>query len=493
MPLDLLFKEHFAEWCTRTKKFRQGKAQEYIDSEETKVAVTGGYCEGASLVWLRLSLDKDVLLPSKKDAALVSLMAQTQVQLKLVKAAEKKATEKRIHEEADEKEERWFNQAEHALYTAFFIWCDELGCAYRVKFSEDSGPIITVVPGPESQLDIGTIAKINRRAAALAQRKKAKKLTEGAKHEYIKRAAKRWNEGTRLRPFTEAWDRIAEGVAGFDEMVPVTADDGKTDSCISDFVCRAIAHPSFSVGRGLLITFRTGFHSALAQPVGHSIAILKRADGKYSIFDPNLGVYSVEGRYKLIGAIILLLIDGYGRRTLDKQDNWTLFCKTDDLVPSLQPEQSGALEGSYLVRDHALGQMLGFIEKTAKEAFERIDAYKKAADKLKRRNEMLRAYDTAQAQKANHAEDSKEWKAVNARAEKLFDDLTLSIEDPMSRPLEKLAEEMIISCLKIRFDFDRSGEKPRLNDAQVDRFWQAKGNISASPLAELAKLLEGKV
>jgi len=52
---------------------------------------------------------------------------------------------------------------------------------------------------------------------------------------------------------------------------------------------------------------------------------------------------------------------------------------------------------------------------------------------------------------------------------------------------------MIISCLKIRFDIDHSGEKPGLNDAQVDRFWQAKGDISASPLVELAKLLGGKV
>jgi hypothetical protein len=52
---------------------------------------------------------------------------------------------------------------------------------------------------------------------------------------------------------------------------------------------------------------------------------------------------------------------------------------------------------------------------------------------------------------------------------------------------------MIKSCIKIRFDFNRSGAKPGLNDAQVDRFWQAKGDISASPLAELAKLLEGKV
>ena len=37
MPLDLLFKEHSAEWCTRTIQFRQGKARKYIDSEETKL------------------------------------------------------------------------------------------------------------------------------------------------------------------------------------------------------------------------------------------------------------------------------------------------------------------------------------------------------------------------------------------------------------------------------------------------------------------------
>ena len=130
--------------------------------------------------------------------------------------------------------------------------------------------------------------------------------------------------------------------------------------------------------------FQNRFHSALEEARGHSIAILKRAEGKYSLFDPNLGVYSVEGRHKLIGATILLLIDGYGRGTLDMQDNWSLFCKTDDLVPSLQPEQSGAPRDAYIVRDHALAQMQGFIQKGAKEAFEQIDAYKKAVDKRKK-------------------------------------------------------------------------------------------------------------
>jgi hypothetical protein len=61
---------------------------------------------------------------------------------------------------------------------------------------------------------------------------------------------------------------------------------------------------------------------------------------------------------------------------------------------------SSALRDAYIVRDHALAQMQGFIQKGAKEAFEQIDAYKKAVDKRKKLDEMWRAYETAKAQKA---------------------------------------------------------------------------------------------
>jgi hypothetical protein len=34
--LIFLFREHFAQWCTGTIQFQQGKAK-YLDSEETKL------------------------------------------------------------------------------------------------------------------------------------------------------------------------------------------------------------------------------------------------------------------------------------------------------------------------------------------------------------------------------------------------------------------------------------------------------------------------
>jgi len=418
-------------------------------------------------------------------------MARTHAALDAVRAAEKRATAAEVIRKGGAKAQGWFKQAESELFTEFFNWCDQLKCAYIVT-EHDEGEYqleVKVEPGPKSKLNSDTLAEINRRAAALSDFSAAQARADSMRNAYERRKLAKWAEQTPSQRLMKGWS--SSGLA--EALVPVTVGHGQDDS-ISSLVCSGLAHAEFSIGRGLLMTFTTG-HGAtqsVDKPARHGIAILKVAEGKYSIFDPNLGVYSVERTEKLIGAVILLLVDGYNKRTVDKLDDWTVYCKTVQAVPQRQPAQSGALEDAYVARDQALVQMQGFIQKKAKEAFERIDAYRKAADNVKKQNELWSAYEAAQAQKKSYAEESKEWKAADDRTERLLNDLKPYMEGPPS-PLQKFAEDMALSCLKIRFDIDPSGGQLRFNDAQVDRFWRAKGGISASPLAELAKLLEQRV
>src|SRR5260370_37985077 len=107
-------------------------------------------------------------------------------------------------------------------------------------------------------------------------------------------------------------------------MLPVEACDSTLTQRISDFVCSAIGAPSFTEGRGVMISFMCDpdrGHSSIEQPRGHVIALLRRPS-EFLLFDPNLGVYSINGLRKAISLLILLLIDGYNKRAIHQDDHW---------------------------------------------------------------------------------------------------------------------------------------------------------------------------
>jgi len=495
MPLDQRFVQHFKLLAKRESKFKQEKATKYFNAsvtEHIQADVSGGFCRGACLHWLRISINKDSdAVISHKNTELVSRMAVTQSALDVTRDGAFAEFEEHIRRKEKDLYDQAFRQKGAEMLLPFQKWLDELQCDYEFDLKPPPATHgIFVLPRKKMSPDILQIIE-DRVKAAL-------KDVPAQSCEYAEEQAKR---------ITDKFDRIAQGRSGvqtkklwryiapkypvgameprFETILPVLAYDGSSSDRISSFVCSAIAQPSFTPGRGLLVGFACPAESTTTM-LPHAIALLKsQTCEEYLLFDPNLGVYRLSNLSNAIGAVVLLLVDGYDKRAVNDDDDWLLFAKTKQEVPFALADDSGLLNKARGERDKAIANLKGHFDNEAKKAYEVVSAYLEASTKSnvavkKRYEEMVAAYERTPA-----GEDKNR---ALSEIQKLGKSYNAALEEKKA-----LIEKLNGACVSIRTGLTPGSDSDlKIDENALERFTRANGQLSATGLAGLYEFLNDR-
>lgn len=489
MPLDQRFRKHLRSLAAEKAKFKQGVGKQYFDhtvTEEDRANASGGYCTGACLTWLRISLGKEPVPLSHKDSNLVSMMVKTQTRWDgLSEQGEEIFEDFKQHKAAE-----WFHYAVREQMLELERWLNGLG--YDVAFK--------IVPLPERsklkavrranvKLDADVEAEVKLRIKrALATVPAANQATILRVKAELPGELKSLGAAPEGEYKQRAWRAIEPRLLGNDRssntLVPVIASKGVPTGSLKGFICDALAQPSFLVGRGLLVTFYEGgeeIYTKSGDRIGHTIAVLKCADGRFLLFDPNIGIYTLEGIRKLLAALIILLADGYSKRHVVQGEDWIIFAKTERIIPELPDGRSALLNQAHVDYDAAVAMLSTYLLDQSKEAYITAREYALACDKasefLKRSAAMLE-----EGKSLNYGTlQSKEFEVRGERFRKDW--------DAAGKEKDRLRIETLNHCRNIRSCLN--AVETDLDEKKVRDFAGSFGNISKTGLGELYTYLEG--
>ena len=339
---------------TRSNPTRDGRFQKSLHKQ-----IVGGFCNGASLDWLRKVLQcaddsgRTETFTHLK-ASRVMRMAQTQLALKSgMKTAENAkllppralATSKedeasRLDSESEE--------AEQAAKAAVKSWV----LANNGTWTESPGGGISAGPHPEASADAIKMfkGKWEQLSQAIANRNAAVKghNTLVAEANELRKGANAlvdtWNKAGDYGTRAMLWDDLVKTLgtdAGkkrrFSGICPVANQPGGTYASFRDFLLSALATPALSPGRGMQIAI------SLDPGPGHAMALFRESSDTVFLFDPNLGVYKFTETERLVMALVVLVEVGYtgpdeaGKVTkLGTRHGWQVFAKAEKAPPQVK-------------------------------------------------------------------------------------------------------------------------------------------------------------
>jgi len=345
--------------------------------DDTKLSgkVSGGYCFGAAMCWLKITMTKETInygsLVDHTNKAVVQRMAhghrkheklQDRAALNLRDAALARsdelhtAIENRRQKESDEA----FAAAKAELDEATRRWQDNYSAAANHKDFKGKMDKVTAILDETLAEEKTKIKEKLRQAQQLAQTR-----ADNARDRVSPNV-------TKEEVVKETWQLLAkiEQRKYTGDLTPVKRIE-PTGSTVGDFVLDVVGASCFTAGRGMIISFDTGkaptTKESVLNPPGHAVALYRVDDTTWWLFEPNLGVFVVEGRARLIYALVLVMADGYDKRALG-DDRAIVFCKTEKIFPD---QGDDSVDPSLRVdRDKAKTAMKKRLEQLAANALE---------------------------------------------------------------------------------------------------------------------------
>jgi hypothetical protein len=503
MPFDHSFANQLGLAGKREIPFHQKLGMDLLD-KDVKTEVEGGYCFGASMTWLKLCLIKESAATAinHEQVKTVSKMALSQVNYfnaakrageKLRDAAIKMSSQQydKIEDFRQEELAAAKTERQSMLDKVSENWSEWYGNVTRRQLTRSEA---------EAEARNGPKPLDPELQKAIAAKRAEYDKTENMIHELYDRrvasagstAQKKYNtmqsssvtEEDTVKKTWKILKKVGEG-AYTGDITPVCriGDDGART--IGEFVCKVVSSPAFKVGRGMIINFNTGksteTKSTVLSPPGHALALHRIDNERYRLFEPNLGVYLIANRVKLIYSFILVLADGYDKRVL-ANDNAIIFCKTTDVFP----DQGGnATDPSALVeRDKAKAMMERQLPILVKDAFDKAVEAVRLKTKWDQEQEQAKNLNLVREKIDLMPRGSDERNVA-------IDKYTVALEKfqnkekTESEALKSAAKEMRDAFLNVRLINPNTTSMELLKQVSNTAFFRNKGKIEDTGLYEL--------
>jgi hypothetical protein len=312
--------------------------------QQNRVA-TKGFCYGACLDWFRKVIPPEPPLgkPGVKDRHAIDHTKDSRVDRML--SVHSKGTHGvktgagKIQAEAYARADSGKQAVEaerdaaiEARWQEIRDWASRNGCAV----SRDRSNYVTATGSrPAEQLK----AMGDRMTLMLldVQNSFGPKFDDALKSAYAARDS--WNKaiesGTEGQKLPLVWNAVAKDLntaaAGktrrFTDILPVVGDSNARHSSLDEFLVSAFGEPSLRPGRGLQLIV------AFSDGENHSMAVHWDMKQQWTLFDPNIGVYSFATRAALLAAFLFIVEKGYVGPDvgLGSGHFWHVFCHTSDI------------------------------------------------------------------------------------------------------------------------------------------------------------------
>ena len=403
MPFDAQFNKLFRMAAKKPiAEFQQavhtGKELKTVTDPRTKESwsltaelhknVTGGFCMGASLDWLRKVLQNEKRGVTHLKRSRVTRMAQTHdKQRDVMKRTAPSVAAKREQATGLESEAKSAAETSTRARDEFEKdvkqWIEANGGSWnegnpRMRGTPD---VLKMFDEKWDLLEAMRAAVFKRHNELIEQ---AGELREQANVEVMKisSAEKR----------AELWDAIAKELDAdsgktrkFSGICPVASCGMMKWASFKDYLVAALSAPGFRPGRGLLLSL------SLEPAPGHAIALYRESSTTTLLFDANLGVYKFESLALLVHGLVILTEVGYVGRDSDgkvtalgDEHSWQVFCKTDGVLPVLAGAEGGLATGAEIMLaydaaretiDFSIEMAQELMEQTLREARQLSDAY----------------------------------------------------------------------------------------------------------------------
>jgi hypothetical protein len=344
--------------------------------ESLHTKIVGGFCNGASLDWLRKVLQRGDDAGRNESfthlkASRVMRMAQTQVNLneKLQaardpKVAQERAKASRLSDEAKSGVSS-ANQAYELALEAVRSWVIQNHGSWK----DLPDGRFSAAPHPEASAEVQAMfnAKWEQLAQAIGQQHTA--ITRhnelmgqaGKLRDAANALVDQWNTKSAYERRAMAWDDLVKTIGTdqgkrrpFRNICPVASNPPATAASFRDFLISALSTPAFSPGRGMQIKI------ALEPGPGHAVALHREVGGAVYLFDPNLGVYKFTDPEYVVMTLSVLIELGYagpekdGKVTrLGTDHGWQVFARADHAPPQATGPALMTVDDIRLGCDHA--------------------------------------------------------------------------------------------------------------------------------------------
>jgi len=355
---------------------------------ELHAKVTGGFCLGASLDWLRKVVQREdnkgvdhfkqsrVLRMARSyvKAGAVDVSVQTAPLRSQANALRNQAAQVVTGPE----------QAKKQLKEDVDAWIRANGGTFNADGTiamQGSAEVIALFKSKMAELRaVQTTLNdaIDRHNALLEEAKALEKSASNLVDE--------WNNGSSGSRRAMIWNELAAGLdsdAGktrrYSGITPVASSARENYATLRDFLVPALSAPAFAPGRGMLVSI------SLVPPPGHAIALHRDGPDSILLFDPNLGVYKFKELSLLVLGLIVLIDLGYAGKdpdgkvtALGSDHSWQVFAKSDRFLPSAPPHGWASAEDVRRAYDSAMET----IEMSAEFAKETLEGSLREAQRL---------------------------------------------------------------------------------------------------------------
>lgn len=405
MPFDDRF-NHLFRMAAKTpiSEFRQGEhtgktpqaVQDPRTGQSWKLAsplhakVTGGFCLGASLDWLRKVLQSEHKAVTHLKLSRVTRMAETHDrQRELLKQVAPSVAAKRKEASALRSRGESLVQTSESARDAFkkdmVKWIEANGGSWVGAQPQipSSAPVIALFNEKMEQLNALTAAMNTTIDTEKTLSRQARALEDQANLEV--------NEGSSAEHRAALWDTMAKELGTdaskarkFSGIFPVASGGKEKWPTFKDYIVAILSAPGFSIGRGMLLSL-----SLVPEP-GHAIALYRESSTTTLLFDANLGVYKFLDLQLLVHGLVILVELGYAGRDADgkvtalgDEHGWQIFCRSESVLPTRGTDCLATAAAAMLAYDSARetidfsGELAReLMQDTLREAKRLSDAYK---------------------------------------------------------------------------------------------------------------------